>query len=124
MEHDALGLVRALGDVVLLPLVRHDLPRHAEGRRGHQDPAAGDGGRHANAGQREAAPGGEGGQAKAEQGQRATLRVRTILWCCLFVNVNYLSEKSNVFMNPPSFTAPLSVIPGFRAHRRLPSLNP
>ena len=83
VEHDALGLVRALGDVVLLPLVGHDLPRHAEGCRGHQDPAARDGGRHAHAGQREAAPGGEGGQAEAEEGQRAALHGRVIQCRCL-----------------------------------------
>ena len=65
MEHDALGLVRALGDVVLLPLVCHDLPRHAEGRRGHQNAAAGHGGHHADAGQRETTPGGEGSQAQS-----------------------------------------------------------
>ena len=73
MEHDALGLVGALGDVVLLPLVRHDLPRHADGRGGHQDAAPRHGGRHAHAGQRQAAPGREGGQAEAQQGQRAPL---------------------------------------------------
>ena len=74
MEHDALGLVGALGDVVLLPLVRHDLPRHADGRGGHQDAAARHGGRHAHAGQRQAAPGREGRQAEAQQGQRASLQ--------------------------------------------------
>ena len=73
MEHDALGLVGALGDVVLLPLVRHDLPRHADGRGGHQDAAPRHGGRHAHAGQRQAAPGREGRQAEPQQGQRASL---------------------------------------------------
>ena len=59
MEHDGVGFVGALGDVVLLPLVRHDLPGYAEGRRRDQDSAAGDGGRHADPGQRKAAPGSE-----------------------------------------------------------------
>ena len=89
MEHDALGLVCALGDVVFLPLVSHDLSGHAESRRGHQDAAAGHRGRHADAGQREAAPGGEGGQSQAKEGQRATLmRAHSsfkfnLLHCCI-----------------------------------------
>ena len=73
MEHDGVSFVGALGDVVLLPLVRHDLPGYAEGCGRDQDSAAGDRGRHAHTGQRQAAPGSEWSQPEAEEGQRSAL---------------------------------------------------